>query len=1141
MANEGGNVWALLIGINEYKSPGLKTLYGCVNDVQAMERFLMNQMNVPDRQIKVLVNQEATREGIISAFKGFLIENLAIPKGSQILFHYSGHGSQMRNTTGTEPDGLDETIVPHDSRVGVVFDIPDKTLAGLIDRLAAAKGENITVILDSCHSGSGTREIRPVDAAPTRRAPADPRMPPPDLDADLRPKASTRGAARSGWAVARANHVLVAGCLDREESNEYSTAEGIFHGALTYFSLEYLRQKPPGAAYADWHAYAMRRVNSFYPNQTPQCEGQRDRAIFGDAYVERDPFIPVKRMAGEDRITIEAGLLHGIHEGTELAIHPASVASKQNLPQPLATARVENVTATTSSAVFTEVPRQHLPKVIHALVTRQAYASIRQKVALMPAQGVTNERALQALREAILKSGGEGKPSPYLHLLEDPNQQADLRVTTDNGELTIKDDQGNALVTPQDFKQGGAVPVLRALESIARYRMVFDLSNRQPSELAGKFALRLRRCLHMEGGVVNEAEDIPSDPDEILTIPYIPEKKEWNIYAQEITNNSTRDVYAHLFILNSDFSIYRLYPASGQNELLKAGGKIQSGMAGSGGAPLELTLPGDKPGEERWDVSRERLKLIVTTSPCDLGILVQDPLSVPAQRGGTRREDAVSPFEELLEAVTSGFATRGKPYTITSTEDWATGEIPYTLVRVSQLKPLNAPKGSVDIGDGIVLEKPQGFEGKIAVSPLEEARRGVGDEPGLKLPPGLAGLQDIFQPIIRSGTRGLSGQPLVITLEADDASRSLITPENPLRLRVPDGMGADDFLPIAFDGEDYLPVGYGTGGGTVDIVRVPAPGAGGQPGRRGLGKAIKLFVYKKIGRHHRDIGLRYVENVNGMPKYGDVRKARFEGGDGVAVLVHGFLSDTRWMVRDVLPFLSSRVSSYKHFLTWDFESFGTDVEANGADLAAALRQQCGCGPKDGLAIDVYGHGLGCLVARCMVELSGGHEFVDRMVLSGPPNRGTTLATLSRGFTYLLSGLINNLSSIPFAGAIAWPFKELYEQGLGWKDITVDSDICRRLNGLDTPSNVPYLVLAGTNVLDQAQGTRLNRLAHKMLDRTLDAIFGEKEHDAVVAMRSMEGVRNGTYPSLTVRKLPCDHFSYFAATAAQTAIQKWIIQ
>jgi pimeloyl-ACP methyl ester carboxylesterase len=361
-------------------------------------------------------------------------------------------------------------------------------------------------------------------------------------------------------------------------------------------------------------------------------------------------------------------------------------------------------------------------------------------------------------------------------------------------------------------------------------------------------------------------------------------------------------------------------------------------------------------------------------------------------------------------------------------------------------------------------------------------------------------------------------------------------------LRLPDEFGADDLLPVAFDGEDYLPVGYASSPGTVDVVRVPRAVAGdqGTPTPRGIGRAIRLFIFKKLGRHMREIGLRYVENKNAAVKYSEVKKDRFQPGDRIAVFVHGFLSDTSWMARDIAPFLRNQVLPYEHALAWDYESFGASVETNGTDLATALRQQCGCGPNDGLIVHVYAHSVGSLVARCLVELSNGHEFVDRLILAGPPNRGTTLATLSRGFFYLLSALMNNIAAVPFAGAADWLVKQLYEQGVGWQDLAVDSDITKRLNTLETPSRVPYLVLAGTNALNQAQGDRLNRLAQKMLDRTLDLIFGETENDAVIGMSSLKAVRHGAYSALTVKSLSCDHFSYFATAESQAAIQQWML-
>src|SRR5581483_11460630 len=105
----GPRLWALLVGIDQYAA--VPVLRGCVNDVQAMRSLLIDRLGVPEASIRLLTDGQATRAGMLQAFQSFLIDNPAIERGDQILFHYSGHGSQMRDVTGTEPDGLDETIV----------------------------------------------------------------------------------------------------------------------------------------------------------------------------------------------------------------------------------------------------------------------------------------------------------------------------------------------------------------------------------------------------------------------------------------------------------------------------------------------------------------------------------------------------------------------------------------------------------------------------------------------------------------------------------------------------------------------------------------------------------------------------------------------------------------------------------------------------------------------------------------------------------------------------------------------------------------------------------------------------------------------------------------------------------------------
>ena len=60
----------------------------------------------------------------------------------------------------------------------------------------------------------------------------------------------------------------------------------------------------------------------------------------------------------------------------------------------------------------------------------------------------------------------------------------------------------------------------------------------------------------------------------------------------------------------------------------------------------------------------------------------------------------------------------------------------------------------------------------------------------------------------------------------------------------------------------------------------------------------------------------------------------------------------------------------------------------------------------------------------------------------------------------------------------------------------------------------------------------------MLDVSLDTLFGE-QNDGVIGRSSMRGVRNGSYPHLTITEAPCDHFGYYADSVAQQAIQKFI--
>ena len=310
MSNENPLLYALLVGINQYiASDRVRTLDGCDNDVAIMEQLLRSKFGVPTENIRKLINSEATHAAIKPAFRKHLIGRAqawtaAGKSGTApaFIFHYSGHGSQAPDETGTEPDGLDETIVPHDSRTEGTYDIKDWELGQMLDELTG-HSDNVTVILDCCHSGSGTRAIKPT-LAKTRRCPADRRP-----QGTQRPEVArrTRGVAGPSDWLPGGRYVLFAGCRDREESNEHSVREGnsyTDHGALSYFLIKELFALPPDSpiTYRELSERVRHEVHSLYEDQTPQCEGDLDRQIFGGARPQP------RRLAERGRQTVGPGL-----------------------------------------------------------------------------------------------------------------------------------------------------------------------------------------------------------------------------------------------------------------------------------------------------------------------------------------------------------------------------------------------------------------------------------------------------------------------------------------------------------------------------------------------------------------------------------------------------------------------------------------------------------------------------------------------------------------------------------------------------------------------------------------------------------------------------------------------------------------
>jgi hypothetical protein len=114
--------------------------------------------------LMTLHDKAATRDGIFHALNTHLLWNTGINRGDPVVIYFAGHGaSYPASHFGTDDTRRVEAILPVDrgqnGKDGIISDIHDFELEKFLRELNAERTGNITVILDSCHSGGATRQV----------------------------------------------------------------------------------------------------------------------------------------------------------------------------------------------------------------------------------------------------------------------------------------------------------------------------------------------------------------------------------------------------------------------------------------------------------------------------------------------------------------------------------------------------------------------------------------------------------------------------------------------------------------------------------------------------------------------------------------------------------------------------------------------------------------------------------------------------------------------------------------------------------------------------------------------------------------------------------------------------------------------
>lgn len=1090
-------VHALLVGIDQYPDPAHR-LDGCIHDVEAFADILTGRVAPEALRLDTLLDGDATRDAVIARFRSHLGQ--AEP-GDTVLFFYAGHGSRERAPEAfwtAEPDRLDETLVLWDSRQPGGWDLADKELAVLIQELDA-KSAHVVVILDCCHSGSGTRALieRPEKV---RRFPTDARIRP--IESFIEGvQANAERIIETGWDLGtKGRHILLAACRDDQEASEYSAA-GRKVGAFTHFLVDVLKEAPAAVTYRDLGAAAAARVSRAVFDQTPQIEATDDndlnRAFLSGALLPRVASYVVSEKDGA--WWIDGGRINGVmapakDDATRVAIF-AATASAADMADAAGAVALADV-------VMVEAARSRLNVTQGDLKAGSTYKAVVSGVPLpMTRIRLTGDAAALADLRAELVGN--------VDLTESSDGNADVAYVIDckKGDYRISNAADGRVLAAPASTAGESV---EQAEQIAQWQRYVALDN--PTSTIGDHEF----SVDLFAG--EDDEDAPLGADARLTAKRTKDGLDPPIFRLRVKNKGSRDLYVGILALDELFGCSTNLFAEGVKKIAPGSDPAWA----LGGEALKSEIPQALRDEGRT-VARDILKVIVSTGDFNIRRAALGSLGAPRTRNIT---DPGSTLERVLGRVQARvISAASKKDKIQDFRCW-TGIV--TTTEPSEGVELSAAKAA-DVGVGVTIDAHPSLEASARLTTIQETRADVGSV----LPPLFRGNDGAGETLQFTASRGSSPGLSVLELNGIK-NHEAVTPESPLVVRLPVALDANELvIPVAYDGEDYLVLGQSTPDGastTMTLSRLPHPML---TRKRSLFGSIKIlfqkftapifgkpFEYPLLATAAWDEAgaVTYVKDAAAIADL--VKQAK-----RVVVFVHGIIGDTTAMGAK-LP-----VREGDLYLAFDYENLHTTIEKNAEGLRARLAA-VGLTPGTGKDVVLVAHSMGGLVSRWYVEKLDGAKTVSHLILAGTPNAGSNWSTVEDWLTASFSLSINNLTSLTWPAAVTGAlFMAVEKIDVSLDQMKPGSAFLTELNTPGTDPGIPYTIVAGnTSLAGSADGGRVRRLLKKVLHHTTSVAFLFQPNDIAVAVTSSESVAGARQPAPVKHQVACDHISYFNSEA-----------
>ena len=304
---EGSRRLALIVGVGKYKSSAVKTLAGAAGDAERIFDLLTGPggYGFPKTNVCLLLNEEATVAHFKAAFEQHLVNRAK--SNDTVVIYFSGHGSIAKDLNGDEGDGNDETLMLHDSRTNGVHDLLDDEFNDMLEQLHH-RTQQITVILDSCNSGTAVRG----DAVSLTA-----RYMEPETMSGTGPTVSQPGKPEGSQTFTPKDLpglVLLSAAGDGTSAME-TGGRGIFTDAL----LTVFAQAPkPPLTYAQ-AVYQVRPLVAARSPQIPDFHGDLSRTVFGNEHRAQAMGFRVSAVA--PTLTLSGPPLPGLGVNAEMRVY----------------------------------------------------------------------------------------------------------------------------------------------------------------------------------------------------------------------------------------------------------------------------------------------------------------------------------------------------------------------------------------------------------------------------------------------------------------------------------------------------------------------------------------------------------------------------------------------------------------------------------------------------------------------------------------------------------------------------------------------------------------------------------------------------------------------------------------------------